>query len=122
MQSVPLTEKAALADLVEWSEKRLAWQKDALRRLVTGETIDDQVIAELTQVCLDPSLAHVPISQSHVVTEARGRTDFAYFYKEPNRHHAAAVIAGGPHRPFIRARMPSKTDFGKLASAFWNTA
>lgn len=42
--SAPLTEKAALADLLAWTEKLPAWQKDALRRLVTGETLDDQAI------------------------------------------------------------------------------
>lgn len=68
-QSTPLTEKAALADLVTWAEKRPAWQTDALRRLVIGETLDDQAIAELTELCLDPTRAHTPISQSHVVAE-----------------------------------------------------
>ena len=53
-QSTPLTERAALTDLVTWAEKRPAWQRDALRRLVAGETLDDQVIAELTELCLDP--------------------------------------------------------------------
>lgn len=36
-QSAPLTEKAALTNLVTWAEKRPAWQ-------VTGETLDDQAI------------------------------------------------------------------------------
>src|SRR5690606_20350453 len=67
--SAPLTEKAALADLVAWAEKRPAWQRDALRRLVTGETLDDQAIAELTELCLDPTRTHTPISQSHIVAE-----------------------------------------------------
>lgn len=67
--SAPLTETAALADLVAWTEKRPVWQKDALRRLVTGETLDDQAIAELTELCLDPARAHTPISQSHIVAE-----------------------------------------------------
>lgn len=67
--SAPLTEKAALADLLAWAEKRPAWQKDALRRLVTGETLDDQAIAELTELCLDPARTHTPISQSHIVAE-----------------------------------------------------
>ncbi|MEM1363947.1 MAG: hypothetical protein AAGF94_19995 [Pseudomonadota bacterium] len=68
-QTTPLTEKGALADLVSWAEKRPAWQKDALRRLVTGEVLDDQAIGELVQICLDPKRAHEPISQSHIVTE-----------------------------------------------------
>lgn len=67
--TVPLSEKAALADLVIWSKKRPAWQNDALRRLVAGEVLDDPAIAELTQLCIDPSRAHVPISQSHVAGE-----------------------------------------------------
>lgn len=67
--SAPLTEKAALADLLAWAEKRPAWQKDALRRLVTGETLDDRAIAELTELCLDPARTHTPISQSHIVAE-----------------------------------------------------
>ncbi|MCK1336619.1 AAA family ATPase [Bradyrhizobium sp. 38] len=65
----PLTEKAALTDLVTWAEKRPAWRRDALRRLVTGETLDDQAIAELTELCLDPTRTHTPISQSHIVAE-----------------------------------------------------
>lgn len=68
-QASPLTEKAALTDLVTWAEKRPAWQKDALRRLVTGEAVDDQAIAELTELCLDPARTHTPISQSHIAAE-----------------------------------------------------
>ena len=37
-------------------------------------------------------------------------------------HHAAAVIAGGPRRPLIIARMPWNTARGRLASAIWKTA
>lgn len=69
MQTAPLTERAALTDLVAWAEKRPAWQKDALRRLATGEMLDDQAIAELTELCLDPARTHVPISQSHIVSD-----------------------------------------------------
>lgn len=68
-QSTPLTEKAAFTDIVTWAEKRPAWQRDALRRLVTGETLDDQVIGELTELCLDPTRTHTPISQRHIVAE-----------------------------------------------------
>lgn len=67
--SVPLTEKAALSDLVTWAEKRPAWQRDALRRLVIGEPLGDHVIAELTELCLNPTRTHTPISQSHIVAE-----------------------------------------------------
>lgn len=68
--AVPLTEKAALSDLVKWAERRPVWQRDALRRLVTGEILGDRAIVELTELCLDPARAHTPISQSHIVPEA----------------------------------------------------
>lgn len=68
-QPAPLTENAALAELLTWVEKRPAWQRDALRRLVTGETLDDAAITELSELCLDPARAHTPISQSHIVAE-----------------------------------------------------
>lgn len=69
-QTTPLTERAALADLVTWAEKRPVWQRDALRRLVMNETLDDQAIDELTALCLDPTRPHTPISQSHIAAEA----------------------------------------------------
>jgi hypothetical protein len=68
-QSATLTEKAALADLVTWADKRPAWQKDALRRLVKGETLDDLAIGELTELCLDRTRAHSPIAHLHVHAE-----------------------------------------------------
>ncbi len=77
--SVPLTEKAALADLVTWAEKRPAWQRDALRRLVTGETLDDLGIAELTKLCLDPARTHTPIAQSHIVAETSAAQPISLF-------------------------------------------
>jgi ABC-type hemin transport system ATPase subunit len=65
----PLTERAALAELIAWAEKRPAWQRDALRRLVTGETLDVQAIEELTDLCLDPNRSHIPLSQSHIASQ-----------------------------------------------------
>lgn len=68
--SAPLTEKAALTNLVAWAEKRPAWQKDALRRLVAGEALADQAIVELAELCFDPTRTHVPISQSDIGAES----------------------------------------------------
>lgn len=65
----PLTEKAALSELVTWSQKRPNWQKDALRRLVNGEVLDDAAIAELVELCIDPTRNHKPVSQAHIVIE-----------------------------------------------------
>lgn len=89
-QPTPLTEKAALADLLAWAEKRPAWQKDALRRLVTGETLDDQAIAELTELCLDPTHTHTPISQSHIVAETSAEPISLISIKNPTAINALA--------------------------------
>jgi energy-coupling factor transporter ATP-binding protein EcfA2 len=91
-QSAPLTEKAALADLVAWAEKRPAWQKDALRRLVAGETLDYQAIAELMELCLDPTRAYTPISQSHIVAESDAAEPISLVsVKNPTAINALAV-------------------------------
>lgn len=91
VQSTPLTEKAALAELLAWSEKRSAWQQDALRRLVTGETIDDQEIAELAMLCLDPKRPHTPISQSHIAAEGSAEEPISLIsIKNPNAINALA--------------------------------
>jgi len=90
-ESAPLTEKAALTDLVIWGEKRHAWQKDALRRLVTGETLDDQAIAELAEICLDPARTHTPISQSHIVAETSAAAPISLVsIKDPTAINALA--------------------------------
>ncbi|MEQ1901594.1 MAG: AAA family ATPase [Devosia sp.] len=68
-QSAPLTEKSALADIVIWAANRPVWQKDALRRLVTGDELDVRAITELAELCLDSKRPNVPISQSHVAVE-----------------------------------------------------
>lgn len=68
--AAPLTETAALADILAWSGMRPAWQKDTLRRLVTGEALDDQAIAELAEICLDAARAHTPIDQTHIAAES----------------------------------------------------
>ncbi len=64
-----LTEKAALLNILTWAEKRPSWQRDALRRLITGEALDNQAIAELAELCLNPARAHQPILQSHIAAE-----------------------------------------------------
>lgn len=90
-QSTPLTEKAALTDLVAWAEKRPAWQKDALRRLVTGETLDTQAITELTELCLDPARPHIPISQSHIAAETNAAEPISLLsIKKPKAINALA--------------------------------
>lgn len=42
---------SVLGEILEWSKDRPPWQRDALRRLVTGVEITDAVIDELKELC-----------------------------------------------------------------------
>ncbi len=65
-QERTMTEKQAFADLLVWAAPRPAWQRDALRRLVLNGSLKSQDIDDLVALCLDPTLPHEPISDTHV--------------------------------------------------------
>lgn len=60
-----LTEAAAVAELVTWVSERPVWQRDALRRLVLKDELDETDIAELTIICLNPKSPSDPITTAH---------------------------------------------------------
>ncbi len=60
------TEADALKDILQWSENRPAWQRDALRRLVVHGELTDDNINELTALCKDNSLASESLAQEHL--------------------------------------------------------
>ncbi|MHC4357130.1 MAG: AAA family ATPase, partial [Planctomycetota bacterium] len=43
---------AVLTDTLEWSADRAAWQRDALRRIVTQGSLTEQDVQELCKICL----------------------------------------------------------------------
>lgn len=43
---------SVLTDILDWSSDRPAWQRDALRRIITQESLSHEDIAELTRICL----------------------------------------------------------------------
>lgn len=60
-----------LKELLEWSQDRPAWQRDALRRLVLRGELSDSDIRELTDICKSAhGLAEpqdmAPLSKEHV--------------------------------------------------------
>ncbi len=65
-----LTEKLAFAELLFWSTKRPAWQRDGLRRLMQKGSLDDADIEAMLELCLNPKLPHHALSEAHVVTQA----------------------------------------------------
>jgi energy-coupling factor transporter ATP-binding protein EcfA2 len=66
-----------LAEILEWSKDRNAWQRDALRRLVvTGDLSDDDIL-ELASICksahgLAEQQAVAPLAEEHVPSETVG--------------------------------------------------
>lgn len=67
-----LTEAQALANIVTWSEGRPVWQRDALHRLCQQETLTEQDITELTELCKNPAGSATPLSMDDVRTPEAG--------------------------------------------------
>jgi energy-coupling factor transporter ATP-binding protein EcfA2 len=58
---------SVLDQILEWSTSRPTWQQDALRRLVQGDRIDDEVIALYAGCCLGEKTELLePLQQHHV--------------------------------------------------------
>ncbi|MBU9147146.1 AAA family ATPase [Burkholderia multivorans] len=67
-----VAEKSVLESVLEWSLDRSAWQRDALRRIVTHGKLSDDDFRELADLCklgrgAKPGpLAPVPLAQAHL--------------------------------------------------------
>jgi len=64
------TEAQAFDAILQWSEERPAWQRDALRRLVSGSRLSGADIDELAIICCDPTALGVPLTRAHLKTSA----------------------------------------------------
>jgi hypothetical protein len=64
-----LTEKAAFAELIAWSQDRPRWQQDALRRLALNDTLTDQDIDSLVNICRNPKEPSQPLTSAHLLGE-----------------------------------------------------
>ena len=71
---LPIT-VSALHDILKWSENRPEWQRDALRRIVSQETISETDLCELDRLCrskhaadksTEPSIALQPLTAAHL--------------------------------------------------------
>ena len=61
-----LTHQGALLEIVQWSVSRPMWQRDALQRLVTAETLTDADVDELTAICMGEAPARKALQASVV--------------------------------------------------------
>lgn len=66
------TEAEALQEILSWSFDRPAWQRDALRRLVTQGELSTDDIDELSLLCKDTSLTSEPLIEGHINAQRPG--------------------------------------------------
>src|SRR5687768_12578702 len=70
---VAISAKTVLETVLEWSQDRAAWQRDALRRIVAGGRLDAADIQELVGLCKQGrgakaagGLKPVPLAKAHL--------------------------------------------------------
>lgn len=66
-----------LQDILEWSQDRPAWQREALRRLVLNDELSDEDISALAEICksdhgLSEQGDHVPLAKEHLPDQTEG--------------------------------------------------
>ncbi|QIE45821.1 AAA family ATPase [Pseudohalocynthiibacter aestuariivivens] len=67
------TEAEAMREILDWSQDRPVWQRDALRRLIsTTEALSDQDILELTELCKNTKLPNVSLASEHITAQKSG--------------------------------------------------
>lgn len=66
------SESDALRNILTWSADRPAWQRDALRRILTQGELEAADIDQLTAICRDSSLAFVPLEEEHLGAKRSG--------------------------------------------------
>jgi len=80
----PNGEKATvLEEILEWSQDRPAWQRDALRRLVVNGELSEGDIRDLSEICksaygLAEQQHSVPLAKDHVPKKAPVRLNSHY--------------------------------------------
>ena len=67
------TEAEAMQEILDWSQDRPVWQRDALRRLISGtEPLSDQDILELIDLCKNANLPNDPLASEHITAQRSG--------------------------------------------------
>lgn len=66
-----------LEEILDWSQDRPAWQRDALRRLVLNDELSDDDIRDLSEMCksvhgLAERQEVVPLAKDHVPGQGSG--------------------------------------------------
>ncbi len=60
-------------EILDWSQDRPVWQRDALRRLISStEPLSDRDILELTELCKNSTLPTDPLASEHITAQKSG--------------------------------------------------
>lgn len=93
------TEADALHDVLAWSGDRPAWQRDALRRLVSQGELADGDLAELTALCKDKTLTGQPLAEGDINAQQTGAPAVAL--KSIRGVQNVNALAGGQTLTFL---------------------
>src|SRR5262245_16799762 len=93
-----------LKELVEWSQGRPAWQRDALRRLVLNGELSDHDIRALTDICkskhgLVEQQDIAPLTKEHVPEKTASRTPVSLV--SIFHHRGVNALAGDQTLKFV---------------------
>ncbi len=67
------TEAEAMQEILNWSQNIPVWQREALRRLISGtEPLSDNDIIELTELCKNKMLQNDPLASQHITAQTSG--------------------------------------------------
>ncbi|MFV1630807.1 AAA family ATPase [Phaeobacter sp. JH20_18] len=62
-----------MQQILDWSQDRPVWQREALRRLISGtEPLSDKDILELTELCKNTKLENDPLASQHITAQKSG--------------------------------------------------
>lgn len=95
-----------LEEIVEWSQDRPYWQRDALRRLVLNGELSEEDIRELREICksahgLAEQQESVPLAKNHVPEKRAGSApvtlDSIFHHRGVNALAEDQTLKFGPH-------------------------
>ncbi len=101
-----------LHEIVDWSEDRYPWQRDALRRLAVSGRLSDEDVQELAETCkAGHGLAEpqnvVPLAREHVPAQAGTDTpvslDSIFHQRGVNALAENQTLGFSPSRPWKNA-------------------
>lgn len=67
--SVIYSESSALREILEWSQSRPNWQRDALRRRIVNGEFTESDDEQLLAICLDEAADFEPLKEQHIAPE-----------------------------------------------------